>query len=186
MLLRAQSQAPMPVFLSPKCPTFLGGIANAGVIKSVHTGIFIDGGNTFGGGIANSGTISASNVGIQIGLKTGGGTLFGVTSFGGNVSNAGTITAKTGISIVGSTVNGAIVDSGTLNATSRGILIDNTSKIVSSPTAIRINGPTFTGGISNAGAISSALGQGISVFFDIDVFGRNDQFRYSLCKRRRR
>ena len=151
--------------------TFLGGIANAGVIKSVHTGIFIDGGNTFGGGIANSGTISASNVGIQIGLKTGGGTLFGVTSFGGNVSNAGTITAKTGISIVGSTVNGAIVDSGTLNATSRGILIDNTSKIVSSPTAIRINGPTFTGGISNAGAISSALGQGISVFFTSTFLG---------------
>ena len=141
--------------------TFLGGIANAGVITSVHTGIFIDGGNTFSGGIANSGTISASNVGIQIGLKTPGGTLFGVTSFSGNVSNAGTITAKTGISIVGSTINGAIVDSGTLNATSHGILIDNASKIVSSPTAIRITGPTFTGGISNAGTIISASGEGI-------------------------
>ncbi len=134
--------------------TFLGGISNAGTITVVHTGIFVDGGNTFGGGIANSGTISASNVGIQIGLKTGGGTLFGVTSFGGNVSNSGTIAAAIGIEIVGSTINGAIVDSGTLTASSRGILIDNASKVVSSVTAIKITGPTFSGGISNAGVVA--------------------------------
>lgn len=141
--------------------TFLGGISNAGTITSVRTGIFIDGGNTFSGGIGNTGIISAANVGIQIGLKTGGGTLFGVTSFSGNVSNAGIITAKTGISIVGSTVNGAIVDSGTLNASTHGILIDNASKVAASVTAIKISGSTFTGGINNAGTIISASGEGI-------------------------
>ena len=51
-----------------------------------------------------------------------------VSTFIGNISNFGTITAKTGVDILGSTITGAIVDSGVISAT-HGILIDNASKI---------------------------------------------------------
>ncbi len=137
--------------------TFSGGISNAGKITASVDGILVDGGNSFAGGISNASTATISApVGIQVGLKTSAGTVIGVTNFTGNISNAGTITGKSGISIVGSTINGSIVDSGTLVETNHGIVIDSASKIVSTATGIKITGPTLTGGISNAGVVSAA------------------------------
>jgi hypothetical protein len=137
--------------------TFTGGITNAGLISAAgYNGIFVGGGTslapnvtTFSGGITNAGTISAAT-GIGIAVNT-------VTAFSGNISNSGTISAKTGIGIVGSTITGSIIDNGTILATSHGISIDSASAILATTaTAIKVTGPTFTGGISNAGLISAA------------------------------
>ena len=58
--------------------------------------------------------ITAATLGVQI---------TGVSTFsGGNISNSGTITAKTAIAIAGSTITGAIVDSGNILASRLGIL----------------------------------------------------------------
>ena len=66
--------------------------------------------SSFAGDIANSGTISAGFVGIEIGID-----LQRDISVVGDVVNSGTITAKTGIAVLGgSTIFGAIVDSGTM------------------------------------------------------------------------
>ena len=155
--------------------TFLGGITNAGTISGNY-GIFADSIVTFGttgspGGITNSGTISAGFVGIQIGYRTGSGTVAPISTFVGNVSNSGTITAQTAISIVHATITGAIVDNGTILGSSHGILIDGASQIASTVTAIKISGPTFTGGITNSGAVSAG-GAGIS-FASISTFAGN-------------
>ena len=139
---------------------FSGGITNSGKISSaLSSGIYLAEISSFGGGITNSGTISANKVGIQIEF---------ILSLSGNISNSGTIAAKTGIHIasfgtfVGSTINGSIVDSGAILASAHGILIDAVSAIVSTGTAIKLTGPTFTGGISNNGTISAG-GAGIEV-----------------------
>ena len=139
--------------------TFFGGITNAGTISG-NFGIFADSIVTFGttgspGGITNTGTISAGFVGIQIGFRTGGGVVAPVSTFVGNVSNSGTITAQTAINIVHSSITGAIVDNGIILGSSRGIVIDSASQITSTATAIKISGPTFTGGISSAGTLSA-------------------------------
>jgi len=84
----------------------------------------------------------------------------------GNISNTGSITA-TGISVTNhSTINGAILSSGTIETSSpsaSGISIDATSQVVTSEfsstlTAVRVNGSTFIGGITNSGTISGQLG----------------------------
>ena len=139
--------------------TFFGGITNAGTISG-NFGIFADSIVTFGttgspGGITNTGTISAGFIGIQIGYRTGGGVVAPISTFVGNVSNSGTITAQTAISIVHSTITGAIVDNGVILGSGHGILIDGASQITSAATAIKISGPTFTGGISSAGTLSA-------------------------------
>ena len=128
--------------------TFWGGITNSGngTISALNDGILVGGVTAFSGGITNSGMISASG-GSGIGLA-------GVLNFTGNISNSGTITAKTGINVTGSTINGAIIDSGTILATGHGILVDSASKITAATTAIAVSGATFTGGITNAGTIS--------------------------------
>jgi hypothetical protein len=81
-----------------------------------------------------------------------------VPSFAGNISIGGMLSAKTGIAIAGSTLTGAIVDSGTLPGSRHGITIDSASKITSTKTVIAITGSTFTGGISNVGAIIGKTG----------------------------
>ncbi len=73
------------------------------------------------------------------------------TSFSGNVSNAGTI-SPSGIFVNHATIAGSIVNSGNLAG---GISIDSTSRISSANTAIKITGPTFSGELTNAGAIST-------------------------------
>ena len=105
--------------------------------------------SSVGGGITNSGSISVGGVGVGIAS---------VSTFDGNITNGGTISAKTGIGVIGSTIVGSIVDSGTLLATRVGISIDGTSKISGGATAITIAGPTFTGGITNAGMVLGANG----------------------------
>ncbi len=145
--------------ISISLPTFLGGVSNAGTISGNY-GIFADSIVTFGttgspGGITNSGTISVGFVGIEIGYRTGGGVTAPISTFVGNVSNSGTITAQTAINIVHSTITGAIIDSGIILGSSHGILIDGASSITSASTAIKISGPTFTGGLSSAGTVSA-------------------------------
>ena len=69
-------------------------------------------------------------------------------------------------------MSGAIIDAGTIRATSAGIYVDDESQILAGSTAfaIDITGKTFTGGIVNAGLISGAGGieitsvQGVSIF----------------------
>jgi len=146
--------------------TFAGSVSNSGRITAATTGIQIVGVSSFGGNIANSGTISAAGIGIDIGFKITIGTLTinrPVSTFTGNIANSGTITAKTGIDIVGSTINGSVSDSGNIIASSHGILIDSASKLATNGTAIKITGPTFTGGITNSGTISTTGNTGISV-----------------------
>jgi len=117
--------------------------------------------STFSGGITNSGQITATNgAGILIG---GTGNVTVANFSGGNISNFGTISAKTGIAIKGTTITGAIVDSGVILGTTHGIFIDGTSTINASHTAISVSGPTFTGGISKAGTLSAPGAVGILV-----------------------
>jgi hypothetical protein len=106
-------------------------------------------------------------VGIAVGFASGG--AHGVTTFAGNVVNSGSINAKTGIGVFGSTISGAIVDSGAIKATSIGILVSSGGVIsggirVSSKGTVSArsgsgiavqNTTTFGGGITNSGTISS-------------------------------
>jgi hypothetical protein len=73
------------------------------------------------------------------------------TSFTGNITNEGTI-GPSGIALVNGTITGAIASTGIING---GISLDAHSAIIANGTAIFVGGPTFTGGISNAGTISS-------------------------------
>jgi uncharacterized protein with beta-barrel porin domain len=109
-------------------------------------GICITGPTSFAGNVANSGSVIASGITLKSGV-----------TITGNVANSGTITG--GISVADSTIAGTIVDSGILAG---GIAIDRASKITTSATAVRISGPTFSGGISNAGTISAG-GNGVYV-----------------------
>lgn len=73
------------------------------------------------------------------------------TSFTGNITNEGTISAS-GIAFTNGTMSGYIASSGVIVG---GILIDSASKIVTTKLGIGVAGPSFSGGISNAGAISA-------------------------------
>jgi hypothetical protein len=99
----------------------------------------------FAGGYTNSGATACITVNN--------------TSFTGTLGNTGTISpGPTGIAVVNhSTITGQITDSGTISASSHGILIDNSSAIRGGGTfsAVAITGPTFAGGISNAGTITA-------------------------------
>jgi hypothetical protein len=103
-----------------------GGIVNTGMIAAGSAGIGLFAISIFTGGISNSGSISATNRGVQLGVSTS--TTWAVSSFTGDIANAGTIVAATGIALFDSTVAGAIVDSGSINAVSRGILIDSAQR----------------------------------------------------------
>ena len=74
------------------------------------------------------------------------------STFTGSVVNSGKITAS-GIAISDSTITGAIVDSGYLVWS--GIRSTARAGSLGALKAISISGPTFTGGISNAGALSA-------------------------------
>ncbi len=133
--------------------------------SSEFRGIDIFSISTFSGGISNYGTISAvAKTGIVIGASNP------VSSFLGDIFNSGTIKARTGIILEAGTVSGSIVDSGTIMATSHGIVISSGGEIVASgtPFAITITGKTFTGGIANSGLISGGINitsaVGVSIF----------------------
>ena len=128
---------------------FSGGITNSGTIRGLNSaGILIAENANFSGDVVNAsgGVISAAQgFGIELSQE----------AISGFLSNGGKITARTGIALLnGSTITGAIVDSGTIVATSHGILVDAASEILSTQTAVNIVGRTFTGGIFNAGVIS--------------------------------
>jgi hypothetical protein len=89
------------------------------------------------------------------------------TSFTGNITNEGTI-SPSGIALVNGTITGAISSTSVIKG---GISLDNQSAIIANGTAIFVGGPTFTGGIRNAGTIS-ARGTGIVAGFGtISTFG---------------
>jgi hypothetical protein len=76
------------------------------------------------------------------------------------ITNSGTISPNGIVLSNASTINGAIVDTGTLAG---GISLDHTSRIAAGgTTAINVTGPTFTGGISNAGTVTGF--RAISIF----------------------
>jgi hypothetical protein len=173
--------------------SFAGGISNGGSITTnaatYSAGIQVLATSVFDGGVTNTSTITTSGVGIEIGAPTGLATLLGslesspvvpsggVSTFFGNISNTGTIIAGTGIAVLGSTIHGAIIDgdhrfnegTGVIQAANHGILIDahSTIDLESGGTAIFVNGPSFSGGITNAGTIYSfsdgSYGDGIGV-----------------------
>ena len=163
--------------------TIAGAIINANLIVAkgdpfAHSdGIVVRGVGTFLGGVSNRGSISARHIGIEFGKSTT--NAFGVSSVVGSIVNSGTITAKTGIALYASTITSAIIDSGSIKATSHGILIERASEILSSKTAIDIAGPTFTGGISNSGVISGSAGIEIKSAHPVSIFdaGRHRRHR---------
>lgn len=147
------------------------------------TGGGLGGGNTFNPTVTYQGVVgtlsySADDVFLTFGATPAGcykgpfpvsnsGVLSGIcvinTTVNGSVGNAaaGRITTS-GISVTNSTINGQIFNAGTLVG---GISIDATSKVAANNTAVSITGPTFIGGITNAGLISSTSGIGILVGF---------------------
>jgi hypothetical protein len=124
-----------------------GSILNPGTINSGLTGIQAKGFNTVNGDVSNSGTIHAG-----AGILLASGTLVGVSaSVTGSVLNSGTIISfMTGISILGSTVPGRVLNGGLISSTSgSGIFISNDANI--------------KGGVTNSGTITaSTIGLRIS------------------------
>jgi hypothetical protein len=74
--------------------------------------------------INNKGTISAGSGGIAVGGSQSDG-IIPVATFTGSIVNVGTIVAKTGFSILDSTIQGALVDSGTIRASGDGIHVSS-------------------------------------------------------------
>jgi uncharacterized protein with beta-barrel porin domain len=152
--------------------TFTGGITNGGTISGAGgSGVLIAGFSTFAGGITSTGKISGGSDGIEIFNNSG------VATFSGGITTSGTISAGAdGFQIVVSTFIGGISNNGTIAAPnefgitltvsnfSGGISLGSASKISADETGIRITGPaTFTGGISNAGTITSTADDGINI-----------------------
>ena len=80
-------------------------------------GIFIADNSNFFDDVVNAsgGVISALGFGIEFSEQT----------FAGTLSNGGKITARTGIAVLGgSIINGAVVDTGAIVATSHSILVE--------------------------------------------------------------
>jgi hypothetical protein len=130
--------------------TSAGVITTNGTVPPTRTGITINN-STLNGAVINQGTINAHSSPSGIGIFVESNAVLG------GISNSGTITAKTGITINNSTINGSIVDDGTILASSHSILIDSTSRI-SASAGIVVSAPALTGGISNAGTISGGNG----------------------------
>ena len=107
------------------------------------------------GGYTNSGSVSGLCV---------------TTSINGYINNNGTV-SPSGIKFTGGTLAGELQNDGTIQG---GISLDSASKIISSSfSAINIQGPLFTGGISNAGLIgttSSAFDAAISIGAGMSLF----------------
>ena len=151
--------------------TFSGGINNLGKIAAAGTGISLFEIAAFSDGVTNSGTITAGVRGIALGSQFST-ALPVVSSFAGNLANTGKIAANTGIAVFGGTVQGAIVDSGTIAATNIGIRIDSGGAVsggiqvasqgvisAGSHTGVKVeNTQTFAGGIANNGTISGGHG----------------------------
>ena len=149
---------------SVKIDTFSGGITNSGTITA-YRGIDVGGRSfdttkplitisTFSGGVTNGGTIS-SGYGILIGGTTPQAAT--ISDFSGGISNSGTISAAgTAIAVThDQTFSGGIIDTGIILGGNVGISIDNLSKISTTSTAVWVSGPTFTGGLVNAGALTT-------------------------------
>jgi autotransporter-associated beta strand protein len=113
----------------------------------------VDGIRTFIGSIINSGsgTILANGAGISVADSR---------TFMGNVSNGGAITAGMGIAVGCScgitNFTGDIINSGMINASHTGIIVENIA--------------TFVGGIANTGTISAAMGISISGTSSVSIF----------------
>ena len=156
--------------ISPSGIAFVGGTINGSIlstgvidggisldatsmISGSHTAISI-GGAIFTGGISNSGMLSVGGSGIVVN---------GPSTFTGGISNSGTITASGNGINVGSAglFTGGIVNSATGTITAArfgvGVLVGSTG----GPGVYNVS--NFSGGISNAGNISSNSGTGIQI-----------------------
>jgi uncharacterized protein with beta-barrel porin domain len=135
---------------------FSGGISNSGTITGGQSAVGINTSTilTFSGGITNSGTIKVGAAGAGIVVDTG--------SFFGNVSNSGTITgAQTGIVVCNCATfeNGAIVNSGVINANTNAI----DAVLATNAVTIDQMAGTMTGNI--------VLPAGAGVVGTVNVFG---------------
>ncbi len=93
-----------------------------------------------------------------------------------------------GIAIDSSTINGQILDTGTLSG---GIFIDSASLIRdrTNNAAVAVSGSIFSGGIANYGTITSASGSGIVVGGKVTGAATLDQVfrrRHQQCRHGRR
>ena len=126
-----------------------------------------------------------------------------VATFTGSIVNVGTIVAETGFTILDSTIQGALVDSGTIRATSAGIDVNSaavivggiqvsskgtiTAHVITSGTGsasgiVVQNTTTFGGGITNSGTISADR-FAILAFRCFDLCRRHQQPRRYLGRR---
>jgi hypothetical protein len=134
--------------------TFNGDITNSGqILANAATGIavHIAGATVFTGSIVNNsgGLISASSTALLIDNAT----------FTGNVSNSGSIVSLT---------NDAVVVSAT--AFTGDFINESSGVIVGAGGGVYMNGPAFTGNLTNNGAIQ---GQTAGVFIGTTAFGGN-------------
>src|SRR5262249_18460114 len=99
-----------------------------------------------GGSVSNSGTITAGK-----GMFISGNTGLGLATVAGNVVNSNKITATSqdGIAVASATVNGALINSGTINAAQRGIAVTTRQGLTAA---------TVVGGITNIGTIVASTG----------------------------
>jgi len=135
--------------------TLVGGLANSGTISALTgsaRGIEITNNSVLNGGITNSGLIDAGSTGIHVessilaGALVNTGTIAGgshgiglVDASVGNISNSGLVGD---IFLATSTLNGNLINSGTIQVSSR--------------SGIEIAGSNITGNIINDGTISGA------------------------------
>src|SRR5262249_7157486 len=111
-----------------------GGIGNKGKIATFQSGIRLNG-VIFSGSVSHSGAIVGAGTGIELTFEN----VF--NKFVGDVVNNGTISVSTGVAVRDfSIVSGSIIDSGIIRATNHGILVDDTSEILASKTAIAVKG----------------------------------------------
>ncbi|HTV30405.1 MAG TPA: autotransporter outer membrane beta-barrel domain-containing protein [Xanthobacteraceae bacterium] len=127
---------------SPAAACFTGPFPSTGVESCILVA------NTnFVGSVINNGTVTPGDVTVANSTVTG------------SITNNDTI-ATGGIVVTSSTIGDSIADNG--NNLAGGIAVDHLSVINSGGTGIGVSSGTFSGGISNAGALTSAF-SGIAI-----------------------
>jgi uncharacterized protein with beta-barrel porin domain len=163
--------------------TFIGGVTNTGkIVATAGAGILVNGlfstgganpaGSTYSGGIVSSGTIQAGTIGIELtavsnfsgGITSSsisaGATAISVTHvsvFSGGITTSGTIEGTNGVLIDPTTVrtiNGDIVNNGTIIATAGDGIAFNPSGLVFA---------TFNGNVTNNGTVTATGGTAIVI-----------------------
>ena len=150
--------------------SFTGGITNSGLISANNYAIVLNTLGTFTGGITNSGTIISERPdGIatatyvvprrhhQLGKlsRRASAIVDQCDGLQRNICNSGTISGATASSSAAAPSPARSSKMARSWVEPSALPIDGTSKITSTATGIAITGPTFTGGLSSGGTISS-------------------------------